>query len=77
MFNGHKLRKLRQEMGWSLGNVQSQFVALGIPISAQAVHQWETGKSSPNSNHLDVLARILKVRMSDLYDDRLPVIENE
>lgn len=39
-------------------------------ISKSALHRYENNKTSPRIDHLERIARVLKCRISDLYDSK-------
>ena len=56
MFSGEKLRKLRQEKGYS----QADLAKL-LQLSRASYFNWENGKTKPNQKNLEQLSQIFKV----------------
>lgn len=59
---GEKIRILRVKKG-----ITQKELAGALLVSAQAVSKWENGRSSPDVQLLPEIARILNVKISDLF----------
>lgn len=64
-----RLKQIRAAKGLSL-----QEVANRVDVARQTVHEWETGKSSPRMERIEMLARALQVSQSDLLDGEAPLV---
>ena len=60
---GDKIRRLRVKQGMT----QKQLAEL-IFVSPQAVSKWEKGKSFPSVQMLPMIAKVLGVHVSDLFE---------
>ena len=73
---GIRLRSARQINGYT----QEQFAEL-IGVTRNAVSQWETGITLPNSHRLLIISRVLQVSiqqlMSDLPKSPIPGLTDE
>ena len=58
---GKVLKELRKSKGLS-----QQELAIKIPVTRQAVSNWETGKSIPDCSVLKILSTIFDVSIDDI-----------
>lgn len=63
-----RLRSARLVRGWSLDDLAAQMTAAGRPISRQALHQFEHGKTTPTPTTFRVLGSALGLRPSELLE---------
>jgi len=57
MFAHNKLKRFRQEKGLTQTELMFELDRIGLRISRQSLINWESGKSSPNSNRLSQIAK--------------------
>lgn len=65
-----KLRKLREQKGWSQMDVAHQ-----LDVSQSAYNKWETGQAKPTLPNLQKLAEIFEVDFLDLIHAQVPNID--
>ena len=65
-----KLRKLREQKGWSQMDVAHQ-----LDISQSAYNKWEAGQAKPTLPNLQKLAEIFEVDFLDLIHVQVPNID--
>jgi len=65
-----KLRKLREQKGWSQMDVAHQ-----LDISQSAYNKWEAGQAKPTLPNLQKLAEIFEVDFLDLIYAQVPNID--
>ncbi|MGO4708486.1 helix-turn-helix domain-containing protein [Chryseobacterium sp. 2TAF14] len=65
-----KLRRLREQKGWSQMDVAHQ-----LDISQSAYNKWEAGQAKPTLPHLQKLAEIFEVDFIDLVQAQIPNLE--
>ncbi|MXS70583.1 helix-turn-helix domain-containing protein [Flavobacteriaceae bacterium W22] len=65
-----KLRKLREQKGWSQMDVAHQ-----LDISQSAYNKWEAGQAKPTLPNLQKLAEIFEVDFLDLVQDQIPNLD--
>ncbi|MEC3876719.1 helix-turn-helix domain-containing protein [Chryseobacterium salviniae] len=65
-----KLRKLREQKGWSQMDVAHQ-----LDISQSAYNKWEAGQAKPTLPNLQKLAEIFEVDFLDLVQAQIPNID--
>jgi len=65
-----KLRKLREQKGWSQMDVAHQ-----LEISQSAYNKWETGQAKPTLPNLQKLAEIFEVNFLDLVQTQILKID--
>lgn len=65
-----KLRKLREQKGWSQMDVAHQ-----LDISQSAYNKWEAGQTKPTLPHLQKLSEIFEVDFLDLIHAQVPNID--
>lgn len=65
-----KLRKLREQKGWSQMDVAHQ-----LGISQPAYNKWEAGQAKPTLPNLQKLAEIFEVDFLDLVQAQIPNID--
>jgi putative transcriptional regulator len=61
----NKLRELRSERNWSQGELAER-----LGVSRQTINAIETGKYDPSLPLAFALARIFKLKIEDVFDDR-------
>lgn len=61
----NKLRELRGERNWSQAELAER-----VDVSRQTINAIETGKYDPSLPLAFALARVFKLRIEDLFDDR-------
>jgi putative transcriptional regulator len=61
----NRLRELRGERSWSQSELADR-----AAVSRQTINAIETGKYDPSLPLAFVLARIFKLKIEDLFDDR-------
>jgi putative transcriptional regulator len=61
----NRLRELRSERNWSQSDLAER-----AGVSRQTINAIETGKYDPSLPLAFVLARIFKLRIEDVFDDR-------
>jgi putative transcriptional regulator len=61
----NKLRELRSERNWSQAELADR-----VEVSRQTINAIETGKYDPSLPLAFALARVFKVKLEDLFDDR-------
>ncbi|WP_336718497.1 helix-turn-helix transcriptional regulator [Chryseobacterium mucoviscidosis] len=65
-----KLRKLREQKGWSQMDIAHQ-----LDISQPAYNKWETGQAKPTLQNLQKIAEIFEVDFFDLIQEQMPSID--
>lgn len=65
-----KLRKLREQKGWSQMDIAHQF-----DISQPAYNKWETGQAKPTLQNLQKIAEIFEVDFFDLIQEQIPNVD--
>lgn len=65
-----KLRKLREQKGWSQMDVAHQ-----LDISQSAYNKWEAGQAKPTLPNLQKLAEIFEVDFLDLIQEQIPNVD--
>ena len=68
---GHRLRKLRQQAGWSQERLSEQ-----IGVSPQQFQKYETGRNMMNTDKLQQVANALSIPIQALFsesDENIPV----
>ncbi|WP_428069286.1 helix-turn-helix domain-containing protein [Chryseobacterium gambrini] len=65
-----KLRKLREQKGWSQMDIAHQ-----LDISQPAYNKWETGQAKPTLQNLQKIAEIFEVDFFDLIQEQMPNID--
>lgn len=65
-----KLRKLREQKGWSQMDVAHQ-----LDISQSAYNKWEAGQAKPTLPNLQKLAEIFEIDFLDLLHAQVPNID--
>lgn len=65
-----KLRRLREQKGWSQMDVAHQ-----LDISQSAYNKWEAGQAKPTLPHLQKLAEIFEIDFIDLVQAQMPNID--
>ncbi|PVV55958.1 helix-turn-helix domain-containing protein [Chryseobacterium sp. HMWF035] len=65
-----KLRKLREQKGWSQMDIAHQ-----LDISQPAYNKWETGQAKPTLQNLQKIAEIFEVDFFDLIQEQIPSID--
>lgn len=65
-----KLRRLREQKGWSQMDVAHQ-----LDISQAAYNKWEAGQAKPTLPHLQKLAEIFEIDFIDLIQAQIPNID--
>lgn len=68
----NKLTSLRVQKGLSQAELAEQ-----VHVTRQAVSRWECGKSYPNNDTLNALARLYGVPLSCLLDDEAELTERK
>jgi len=61
----NKLRELRNERNWSQADLAER-----VGVSRQTINAIETGKYDPSLPLAFALARIFKLKIEDVFDDR-------
>jgi putative transcriptional regulator len=61
----NKLRELRGERNWSQAELAER-----VDVSRQTINAIETGKYDPSLPLAFALARVFKLKIEDLFDDR-------
>jgi len=61
----NKLRELRSERNWSQGELAER-----LGVSRQTINAIETGKYDPSLPLAFALARLFKLKIEDVFDDR-------
>ena len=61
----NKLRELRSERNWSQAELAER-----VEVSRQTINAIETGKYDPSLPLAFALARVFKLKIEDLFDDR-------
>ena len=61
----NKLRELRGERNWSQGELAER-----LGVSRQTINAIETGKYDPSLPLAFALARLFKLKIEDVFDDR-------
>lgn len=65
-----KLRRLREQKGWSQMDVAHQ-----LDISQSAYNKWEAGQAKPTLQNLQKIAEIFEVDFMDLVQAQIPNID--
>ncbi|WP_027379947.1 helix-turn-helix domain-containing protein [Chryseobacterium daeguense] len=65
-----KLRKLREQKGWSQMDVAHQ-----LDISQSAYNKWEAGQAKPTLQNLQKIADVFEVDFVDLLQAQVPNID--
>lgn len=65
-----KLRKLREQKGWSQMDVAHQ-----LDVSQSAYNKWEAGQAKPTLSHLQKIAEIFEIDFLDLVQTQVPNID--
>lgn len=65
-----KLRKLREQKGWSQMDVAHQ-----LDISQSAYNKWEAGQAKPTLQNLKKIAEIFEVDFYDLIQEQIPNLD--
>lgn len=65
-----KLRRLREQKGWSQMDIAHQ-----LDISQSAYNKWEAGQTRPTLSNLQKLADIFEVDFLDLVQAQVPNID--
>ncbi|OVE61746.1 helix-turn-helix domain-containing protein [Chryseobacterium mucoviscidosis] len=65
-----KLRKLREQKGWSQMDIAHQ-----LDISQPAYNKWETGQAKPTLQNLQKIAEIFEVDFFDLIQEQIPNVD--
>ena len=65
-----KLRKLREQKGWSQMDVAHQ-----LDISQSAYNKWEAGQAKPTLQNLKKIAEIFEVNFLDLIQEQIPNVD--
>ncbi|GAA4150648.1 hypothetical protein GCM10022217_03800 [Chryseobacterium ginsenosidimutans] len=65
-----KLRKLREQKGWSQMDVAHQ-----LDISQSAYNKWEAGQAKPTLQNLQKIAEIFEIDFIDLVQAQIPNID--
>lgn len=64
IFCNDKVRKLRRLEGLSMHQLGDK-----VGVAHTAIHRWESGFSEPRPSNLKKLAKALKVKISDLFEN--------
>ncbi len=65
-----KLRKLREQKGWSQMDVAHQ-----LDISQSAYNKWEAGQAKPTLQNLKKIAEIFEIDFYDLIKEQIPNLD--
>ncbi|KMQ61282.1 hypothetical protein ACM39_17860 [Chryseobacterium sp. FH2] len=65
-----KLRKLREQKGWSQMDVAHQ-----LDISQSAYNKWEAGQAKPTLQNLQRLAEIFEADFYELIQEQIPNLD--
>ncbi|WP_346986476.1 helix-turn-helix domain-containing protein [Chryseobacterium sp. POE27] len=65
-----KLRKLREQKGWSQMDIAHQ-----LDVSQPAYNKWETGQTKPTLQNLQKIAEIFEVDFFDLIQEQIPNVD--
>lgn len=65
-----KLRRLREQKGWSQMDVAHQ-----LDVSQSAYNKWEAGQAKPTLPHLQKLAEIFEIDFMDLVQAQMPNVD--
>lgn len=66
---GDKLRKRRNELGFTQEWVALELSSQGKNISQPTYNNWENGKSFPSIEQVQALTKILRIKLSYLVSD--------
>jgi transcriptional regulator with XRE-family HTH domain len=66
---GDKLRKRRNELGFTQEWIALELSSKGKKISQPTYNNWENGKSCPSIEQVQALAKILRIKLSYLWSD--------
>ena len=69
MFNGKRLRDLRDRRGYSQNELALQFRDRGYNVTYGTISNWEKGKTEPSFSDAVVLAKIFDVDLDLLFVD--------
>lgn len=54
--------------------LSQQEVADDIDVHQTTYHHWESGKSTPQANHLMLLSELFKCDISDFYQEKISLL---
>ncbi len=66
-FRNEHVKERRNKLGLSQEGLADRMKALGCPVSAQTICNWETGANHPMGNRLAALAAALEVPIAFLF----------
>lgn len=72
IFIGHKIKKLRKEMGYS-----QEKLASNIQVSRQTISSWENDKSYPDIHSLMLLSNIFNTSIDNLIREDVIIMKQE
>lgn len=67
-FNGKKLKRAREEKGWSPSDLIFHAAQKGYKLSGPSLNAWEVGSRFPNSDKLAALSDVLGKEVSYFFD---------
>jgi len=68
MFQGAKLKELRENRGFSLADLVFELAKKDFRISRQTLNKWENGESEPDASILKLLADFYGVPIDFFFD---------
>jgi transcriptional regulator with XRE-family HTH domain len=68
MFHGEKLKKLREDKGWSLQDLVFELAKIDFRITRQTIDLWENGDTEPRASDLKSLADFFGVSVDFFFD---------
>ena len=69
MFCYNKIKALRDEKKWTLGDIVFELAKKNHRYTRQTILNWETGSTEPNASAIACLADVFGVEVGDFFTE--------